>query len=33
MGQYFTKSIKDEWDQKLYIYKRNFYNEIRFSKI
>lgn len=26
MGQYFTKSIKDEWNQKLYIYKRNFYN-------
>jgi hypothetical protein len=27
MGQYFSKSTKDEWNQQLFLYKRGFYNE------
>ena len=27
MGQYFYKSVKQEWDEQLFLYKREFYNK------
>lgn len=27
MGQYFYKSLKDDWDEKKYLYKRDFYSK------